>query len=494
MTAQTSDNAIGQLLIDGEWVPAVGGETYDRHSPVDGSLVSRYANGQVADAQRAINAARLAFDEGTWRHAPVAERVRVFKRAAALLQERSDDIADVLTRELAQPRQKGQVARAAETLEYYAHVAADRRDEAITEQRPDAMGIIAKEPVGVVGGLPAWNAPMSVAHKVFPGLVAGCTVVLKPAHLTPGAILMFGQVMLEAGLPPGVLNIVTSATDNGALVGQEIASSPDVDMITFTGSASTARAVMSAASINLKKLTLELGGKSPHIVFDDVASLEDAVDAAMVGVTMLTGQACQSGSRLLLQESIKDEFLDRLVAKFEQLKVGDPREPSTDIGPLISQAQLERVTSLVDNGKQTARLVTGGDRVTAAPLDKGYFFQPTIFDEVDQASAVAREEVFGPVLSIITFKDLDDALRIANDTIYGLASGVWTQDIDIALTVAKRLRAGTVWVNSYRDSGLKEMPLGGYKQSGVGREHGHEGLDGFLETKSIHIKLGTQPG
>jgi acyl-CoA reductase-like NAD-dependent aldehyde dehydrogenase len=481
---------VQQMFIDGKWVDSLSGKTYERRNPYDGEVVGIYQDAAEADAQRAVDAARRAFDDGSWRFAPAAQRAAVLRRAATLMAEHADSLAKTLTEELGQPGQRGTVLWAAETLDYYAHLILSRRDEAVTEQRFDALGIVAREPVGVVGALPAWNSPLSIAHKACPALAAGCTLVIKPAHYTPGAIMQFTRLLEEAGVPPGAFNVVTSQIANGAVVGQEIARSHDVDMVTLTGSTATARAVMTAAAGNLKKLNLELGGKSPNVIFADVSSMDAAVDAAAKGIIRLAGQSCQAGSRLLIQEPVRDEFVSRLMDRFRSARLGNPFDPGTTVGPLISETQLSRVESYVADGMESARLLIGGARPTGIEFSRGHFFEPTIFDEVDPDSRIAQEEIFGPVLSVLTFKDLDDAIHLANRTIYGLASACWTRDINVAMKFAKAVRAGIVWVNGYRDdSVLKAMPTGGYKQSGIGREMGPEGLDVFLEPKSIMIKL-----
>jgi len=476
------------MLIDGQWVPAVDGDTYDRLSPFDGHLVSTYANGDSEDARRGIAAARAAFDAGDWRRAPVQERAAVLRAAAARLRAERDRLARLLAEEIGQPRQAGAVEEAAKALEYYAWVACDRRDQAVTEQRSDAVGIISREPIGVVGVLSAWNAPMSVVHKTAPALAVGCTVVVKPAHMTAGGVLELGRILQEAGLPDGVFNVVTSERANGAVVGHEIAASELVDMVTFTGSTATGRKVMAAAATTGKKVVLELGGQSPNVVFPDVPDLDAAVKAAFDGVMSLGGQACKAGSRLLLHRDIHDEFLARLAPKFGEVRLGDPLEPTTTLGPLVSREQRDRVHGLVRSATD-AKVLIGGSYPTEGPLARGWFYEPTLLDDVSPDSPIAQTEVFGPVLSVLRFDDDSQAVEIANGTQYGLAGAVWTADIDRALSFAKRLRSGTVWVNTYRESGLRYLPSGGWDASGIGLERSREGLEEFLLTKSIHIKL-----
>jgi acyl-CoA reductase-like NAD-dependent aldehyde dehydrogenase len=478
-------------FIGGQWLAASNGRTYRRLSPYDQSVVGIYQDSDAADAERAIAAARAAFDSGPWPRMPAAERAAVFKRAAALLRQRAGEVAVLMAREVGQPRteQLKFVLGAADTLDYYAALAVSRRDEAIYGQRHDAFGIVAKEPIGVVGTLTAWNTPLSVAHKSCPGMVVGCTLVVKPAHQSPGALLQFAQVLHDAGLPPGVFNVVTSAIDNGAVVGQAIAASEQVDMVTFTGSSNTGKAVMRAAAGNLKRVKLELGGKSPQVVFADAPSLELAAASAAKGFVRLAGQSCQAGSRVLVERKVKDEFMERLLRHVGATRLGDPLDDATTCGPLVSEDQLRRVEAFVNEARGVARLVAGGKRPQRDDLARGYFFEPTVFDEVPANARIAQEEIFGPVLSVLTFEGVDEAVALANDTIFGLVAGCWTQSLETAMKFSTRTRAGMVWVNGFRDdSVIRHMPVGGFKQSGIGREMGPEGLDEFLETKSIMVR------
>jgi aldehyde dehydrogenase (NAD+)/betaine-aldehyde dehydrogenase len=339
----------------------------------------------------------------------------------------------------------------------------------------------------VVGVITPWNFPvLLITWKLAPALAAGCTVVAKPSEFTAGTTFELARIITEAGAPKGVMNVVTGP---GNVVGAELAASERVDKIAFTGSTAVGKTIMQAASGNLKKISLELGGKSPNVVFAD-ANVDQAVGGSFFGIYLNTGQVCQAGSRLLLQESIKDEFMTKLQAFTKTVKVGDPADPTTTMGPVINEQQLEKVVGYVHAGAdEGATMLCGGGRLTGEGYDQGLFVQPTIFDGVTNDMRIAREEIFGPVLSVITFKDADEALRIANDTIYGLASAVWTKDINTAFKMAKGIQAGTVWVNSYHSAGLPYMPYGGYKQSGIGRELGHEGLEEYMETKAIQIKL-----
>jgi acyl-CoA reductase-like NAD-dependent aldehyde dehydrogenase len=483
---------INQNFIGGKWVDAISGRTYERRNPYDQSLVATYQDSGEDDVVVAVDVARKAFDDGPWPRMNAVDRSTVLKRASALMRDRIEPLVTTMTKEVGQPKKEQQraVMGAADTLDYYANLIVGRRDEAVYGQRNDAFGIVGKEPVGVVGSLTAWNTPLSIAHKACPGLAAGCTLVVKPGHQTSGALVEFARILQEAGLPPGAFNLVTSAIENGAVVGQAIASSNNVDMVTFTGSSTTGKAVMRAAAGNLKRLKLELGGKSPNVVFADAPSLEAAAASAGTGIVRLAGQSCQAGSRLLVQESVKDEFIDRLLSHVVANKLGDPLAEDTTCGPLVTEAQLHRVETYVEAGQSAARLLIGGKRPDRPDLSRGWFLEPTIFDQVPPDARIAQEEIFGPVLGILTFKDVEEAIQIANRTIFGLVAGCWTSNLNTAMRFARSVRAGGIWVNSYRDDAvLRHMPIGGFKHSGVGREMGPEGLDAFLETKSIMIKL-----
>lgn len=492
MTQAESAPPRRQNFIGGQWVDAADGRTYERRNPYDQSLVALYQDSGEADAAAAIDAARRAFDDGPWPRMNAVDRAAIVRKAAALLRERMEIFVDTMTREVGQPKvemRKG-VVGAADTLDYYAGLVVSWRDDAVYGQRQDALGIVAKEPIGVVGSLTAWNAPLSITHKACPGLAAGCTLVFKPAHQSSGAAILLAQVFADAGLPPGVFNVVTSARENGAIVGQAIAASDKVDMVTFTGSSATGKSVMRAAAGNLKRVKLELGGKSPNVVFADAPSLDAAAASAASGIVRLAGQSCEAGSRLLVQESVKEEFLDKLLARIAAARLGDPLLETTTVGPLVTQDQLQRVESYVGVGRDEGRLLAGGRRPQRDDLARGWFLEPAVFDGIAPEHRLAQEEVFGPVLAVLTFQDLDDAIRIANQSRFGLVAGCWSSDINKALKFARSVRAGGVWVNSYRDDAvLKHMPKGGFKQSGIGREVGPEGLDAFLETKSIMIKL-----
>jgi acyl-CoA reductase-like NAD-dependent aldehyde dehydrogenase len=478
-----------QQFIGGEWVAGASGETYTRTNPADGTPVETIPWGGVEDARRAIDAARAAFDSGSWSKAPAMQRANVLRQTAAKIREELMPLATLLSKEVGKPMNMaiGEIAFTADVYDYYAGLALDMKGDAVTNFVPDAVGLTVHEPVGVVGVITPWNFPvLLISWKLAPALAAGCTIVAKPSEFTAGTTFELARIITEAGAPNGVINVVTGP---GAVVGAELAASHKVDKVAFTGSTAVGKTIMQAASGNLKKISLELGGKSPNIVFAD-ANIDAAVGGSFFGIYMNTGQVCQAGSRLLVQESVKDEFLAKLKAFTATVKVGDPADPATTMGPVINESQLQKVVGYVEAGQQEgASMICGGGRLTGGAYDRGLYVQPTIFDNVDNSMKIAQEEIFGPVLSVITFTDADEALRIANDTVYGLAAAVWTKDIDTGFKMARGLQAGTVWVNSYHSAGMPFMPYGGYKQSGIGRELGHEGLQEYMETKAIQIKL-----
>jgi len=485
----TQDVTTHDLFIDGVWTPPASGRTSERHSPGDGRLVGRYAKGDASDVDRAVAAARQAFDEGPWPTLAAPKRAAIMRRAADLLRERADEIGRGITLELGKPisMARNEVVLTAEVLDYYAALALDQRSDLISRHTDSALGLVLKEPLGVVGMITPWNFPLLLlSWKVAPALAAGCTMVAKPASLTPGSTLALADVLTEAGVPPGVYNVVTGG---GGEVGAALAEHPGVDKIAFTGSTEVGQTVMRSAIGTVKKVSMELGGKSPNIVFAD-ADLDQAVRGAYWGIFLNSGQACQAGSRLLVQREVHEEFVARLADLARSSRIGDPLDEKTQIGPLIDQSQLDTVLDYIAQGLSGgASLVAGGDRLDG-DLAGGYFVAPTIFDNVSPSAAIAREEIFGPVLAVTPFDTAADAVRLANDSPYGLAAAVWSSNIDTALTTAKRLRAGTVWINAYHDAGLPFcMPMGGYKASGIGRELGREGLEHYLETKAVHLRL-----
>ena len=489
-TATTHEHsATYELFIDGAWTTSASGRTSERLSPSDGTLVGTYARGDGTDVDRAVAAARRAFDEGPWPTLAAPKRAAIMRRAAELLRERADPIGLRISLELGKPiaMARNEVVMTAEVFEYYAALVLDQRGEVVSQHAATALGLILKEPVGVVGMITPWNFPLLLlSWKVAPALAAGCTMVAKPASLTPGSTLDLASVLADAGVPAGVYNVVTGG---GVEVGQALAEHPRVDKIAFTGSTEVGQTVMRAAVGTVKKVSMELGGKSPNIVFAD-ADLEQAVRGAYWGIFLNTGQACQAGSRLLVQRDVHEEFVSRLAEMAAKSAVGDPLADGTQIGPVVDESQLAIVMDYIGRGiDQGARLVVGGNRL-GGDLAQGNFVEPTIFDNVGVDDAIAREEIFGPVLAVTPFDTAQDAVRIANDSQYGLAAAVWSSNINTAVNTSKQLRAGTVWINAYHDAGLPFcMPMGGYKSSGIGRELGREGLAEYFETKAIHLRL-----
>jgi acyl-CoA reductase-like NAD-dependent aldehyde dehydrogenase len=486
----TTDLATYDLFVDGQWQPAKTGRTSERTSPSDGRVIGRYARGDGADVDLAVAAARRAFDDGPWPTLAAPKRAAVMRKAADLLRERADTIGRRISLELGKPisMARNEVVLTAEVFDYYAALALDQRGELISQHAASALGMILKEPVGVVGMITPWNFPLLLlSWKVAPALAAGCTMVAKPASLTPGSTLDLASVLADAGVPDGVYNVVTGG---GAEVGEAMANHPDIDKIAFTGSTEVGQTVMRAAIGTVKKVSMELGGKSPNIVFAD-ADLAQAVRGAYWGIFLNSGQACQAGSRLLVQREIHEEFVASLADMARKSKVGDPLDEATQIGPVVDQSQFDTVLDYIGQGSQHgATLVAGGKRLDG-PLSDGFYIEPTIFDNVSPDDSISREEIFGPVLAVTPFDTIDDAVRLANDSPYGLASAVWSSNINTAINTSKRLRAGTVWINAYHDAGLPFcMPMGGYKASGIGRELGREGLAQYFETKSIHLRLG----
>jgi acyl-CoA reductase-like NAD-dependent aldehyde dehydrogenase len=478
------------LWIGGEQRDARSGATFTRTSPYDGATVSEYANGDETDAQEAIELARRTFDDGTWSRTSARERHDLLMRTAALLRENADEIAERVALEAGKPLYltRGEIGASANALEFFAGAVLADEGSAISDRVPGALGMVLKEPVGVVAMITAWNFPIAqIAQKLGAALAAGCTVVLKPSHFCSAPALLLAQYLRDAGLPAGVFNVVTSDIERGARVGQELASSTDVDMVAFTGSTAAGRAVMRAASENTKRLSLELGGKSANIVFDD-APFEAAARTAITAFTTISGQQCSAGSRLLVQRGIHERFVAALVEHVKEQVLGDPRDPATTMGPLINSDQLERVLGYIEVGRADGTLVAGGGQPAEAG-EPNLFVEPTIFDNVSNDSRLAREEVFGPVLAVIPFDTEEEAIALANDNDYGLAGGVWSSSLGTALRVTQAIRTGKMFVNGYNTVGIDDMPHGGYKHSGIGREFGLAGLAEYQELKTVQIKL-----
>jgi aldehyde dehydrogenase (NAD+) len=477
-----------KLLINNEWCNAAGGTTMEVVNPATEDVIATVASAGRHDVDAAVQAARAALS-GPWGTLSARERGRLVSRLADRLLERADEIARLETLHNGKPifeSRQIEIPAAAECFEYFAGWA----DKVMGETIPvkgNYFTYTLREPLGVVAAIVPWNFPLLLAAwKVAPALACGNTVVLKPASQTPLTALALGEIAVEVGLPPGVLNVITGP---GSSVGQALVEHPGIDKIAFTGDTSTGKSIMRSAADTLKKITLELGGKSPNIVLPD-ADLDAALRGATTGIFYGKGEVCAAGSRLLVDRSIKPQFMDKLAARTKKMVAGDPLDPKTRYGALASRKQLETVERYVDTAKREgASLIAGGAR-TDIGTGKGYFFQPTVFDEVTPEMTIAREEIFGPVLATIEFSDLDEAIARANESVYGLAAAVWTKDVKKAHYVARKLQAGTVWVNTYNIYDTA-APFGGYKASGFGREMSAHAIEHYTQTKCVWVDLNT---
>jgi len=477
------DRAPRGMLIGGEWAQAVSGETFETVNPATGAVLATVASGGPADVDRAVQAARRAFEEPSWANMNPHERTLVLLRIADALEANAEELATLESLDGGIPITvtRGMVAEAAKTVRYYAGWPTKMLGT-VNPVDPSVHCYTVREPLGVCAGIIPWNGPLTMAvWKIAPALACGNTVVLKPAEQTPLTALRFGEILMETGLPAGVVNVVTGF---GETAGAAIAGHPDIDKVSFTGSTATGKLILGASIGNLKRVTLELGGKSPHIIMPD-ADISAAARNAAAGFAMLTGQVCVAGTRILVHESVLDNFTAALAAAVSAFRVGDPFEEATMLGPVVSAEQFERVNSYVSVGvSEGAEIVLGGGRFDTP----GYFVEPTVFSGVSNDMRLAREEIFGPVAALIPFRDVDEAVRIANDTDYGLAAAVATTNVSTAHTLARRLRAGVVWVNTYSELD-STFPFGGYKQSGIGRELGDKSLESFTELKSVFVRL-----
>ncbi len=479
-----------KLVIGGQLVDAASEETFDSIDPSTGKAFAAVAKGSPEDARKAAEAARKAFDEGPWPKMKGRERAAALLKVADLVKQNAGPLAELEAKDAGHTIRMAKgadIGMVISTFRVFAEIAAKENDEEPLARNPGSMNYVRYEPVGVCVGITPWNFPIQMAAwKIAPAIAAGSTVVIKPATYTPLTTLEIGRLCLEAGIPEGVVNVVAGS---GATVGEELVGSPLVDKVAFTGSTGVGRRIMELASSNIKKCTLELGGKSASVVLDDV-DLDYAVDGAMWGVFFHNGQVCSAGTRLLVQRPILDEFLAELTKRTEGIRVGPALDPASDEGPIVSETQLETVERYVGIGRdEGADVLTGGERAVVEGHEGGFYYRPTILGNVKSGMRVAQEEIFGPVLVVIPFEEEADAVAMANDSIYGLAGGVWSSDNGRAVKVAEQIRTGTVWINDYHMINPR-YPFGGYKQSGIGREHGEMGFNEYRQVKHIHVDLG----
>jgi aldehyde dehydrogenase (NAD+) len=486
ITASKAKLDPGRLLIDGQWTD--GAKKFDTINPATGEVLTQVVEASAEAVDRAVSAARKAFEDrgGPWRKMSASERGRLIWRIADLVEQHIDELAELETLDNGKPIFESRyvdMPMVIDVLRYYAGWATKIHGETVNSFET-AFTYTLREPVGIVGLIIPWNFPLLLASwKLGPALACGNTIVLKPAEQTPLTTLRFGQLAIEAGIPAGVLNIVTGGPETG----KAIVRHPGIDKIAFTGSTAVGKEIMRSSADTLKRVTLELGGKSPNIVFAD-SDIDGAVKGAINGIFYGKGEVCNAGSRLFVENKVQDEFVEKLVARAKKLQPADPLDPKTRLGAIVSQEQMQTVLGYVETGKKEgAKLITGGNRVSVDG-GKGFFLEPTIFGDVTNDMKIAQEEIFGPVLATLSFDDVDQVIDLANRNQYGLAAAIWTRDIKKAHSVSRQLKAGTVWINTY---GLMDaaLPFGGYKSSGFGRELGMHAIEHYTELKTVWLNL-----
>lgn len=477
-----------QLFIDGTFVDSSSGRTFDTVSPRDGRVITAVAEGDAADVNAAVHAARKTFEAGTWSNRAPVERKATLLTLAALMRQHGDELALLETLDMGKPIRDARavdIASAATCLQWHAE-AIDKIYDEIAPTHPGALGLITREPIGVVAAVVPWNFPLLMAAwKIGPALATGNSVIVKPAEQSPLSMLRLAELAMEAGLPAGVLNVVPGF---GATAGKALGLHPDVDCVAFTGSGEVGKLFLQySAQSNMKRIWLEAGGKSPHIILADAPDMDKAARAAAMGIFYNQGQVCNAGSRLLVQEQVRDQVVDTILKVAETMQPADPLDPETRMGAVVDESHMNRILGYVETGRREgARLLCGGHRVRHN--EGGFYVAPTVFDDVGNDMTIAQEEIFGPVLSVITVKDEVEAVRIANDTMYGLAAAVWTRDLTRAHRMARALKAGSVWVNTW-GGGDMTMPFGGFKQSGNGRDKSLHAMDKYVEVKATWIDV-----
>lgn len=481
-----------QQFIDGKWLNSKSNKTRDIINPFNQEVIARVAEGDASDAKAAIQSARNAFDNGDWSTTPATERGKVVSKVADFIERDKEELAELESLDTGKTveESRGDMDDIAGVFRYYAEMADKDGGEIIDSPIPNSISKVVREPVGVCGQITPWNYPLLQASwKLAPALAAGNTLIMKPSEITPLTSVKVFELIEEAGVPAGVANLVLGT---GGTVGAELSNNTDVDLISFTGGIETGKKIMQAASVNVKKLALELGGKNPNVVFAD-ADFDTAVDQAMNAAFFHAGQICSAGTRLIVEESMHDEFVQALVERVKNIKIGSGFDETTQMGPLISEEHLNKVTNYVDNGiKEGATVAIGGKRPEDPALQKGFFYLPTILTNCTTDMTVVQHEGFGPVITVEKFVDEAEAVKLANDSIYGLAGGVWTKDIAKAERCVAKMRMGTVWINDF-NLYFPHAPWGGHKQSGIGRELGKAGLEEYTETKHIFHNLNPEP-